>query len=262
MLSPALRRLGVLLDAWPARLSRLVVWQIRPGQTTRFDDSGQHRHTIPTLVSCLKGVVRVRAGQGVCDLHPGDALVIAPGVWHRHEALRSGSAAIGVGSVGRWSDIALLEGGSVIWGRLPAEPSRGLLARCATASTDTERLRFLRELAAQVISEKVEPLDFPHPAVERMLSKLWTRLDRGITAADLVTASGLGRSQAYALFTSALGISPKRAVEQSRWELAQHLLAAGCSADEVVHACGYGDRRAMARIHRRLPRETPMRDVR
>ena len=244
--------MAVLLDAWPSRLSRLVVWQVKPGHTARFDDNGQHRHTIPTLVSCLTGVIRVRAGQGVCDLHPGDALVIAPGVWHRHEPLRSSSAAIGVGSVGRWSDITLLEGASVIWGRLPAQQSRSLLARCVATTADAERLRILRELAAQVMSEKVEPLDFPHPAVERMLSKLWTRLDRGITAADLVSASGLGRSQAYALFTLALGISPKRAVEQSRSDLAQHLLAAGCTSDEVVHACGYGDRRAMARIHRRL----------
>jgi AraC-like DNA-binding protein len=251
VLSPAIRRLAVLLDAWPARLGRLVLWQVQPGRTARFDDGGQHRHTIPTLVSCLSGVIRVRARQGAVDLRPGDALVIAPGVWHRHEPVRAGSAALGMGSVGPWSDIALLDGVADIWGRLPAEPARGLLVRLLLASSEGERLRLLRELATQLVSERVEPLAFPHPAVGRMLGKLWTRLDRGITAADLVSASGLGRSQAYALFTQALGISPKRAVEQSRRDLATHLLAAGCAIDEVVRACGYVDRRAMARIHRR-----------
>jgi AraC-like DNA-binding protein len=255
MLSPSTRRLAGLLEAWPSRLERLTVWPARPGRTARFDDGGQHRHTIPTLVSCLDGVVRVRSVHGSIDLHPGAALVIAPGVWHRHEDLRHGAASLGMGSFGPWCDIALLDVGTTTWGRLPAEPARGLLARLLAASDEGERLRLLRDLAAQLVSERVEPLAFPHPAVERMLAKLWTRLDRGITAADLVAASGLGRSQAYALFTRVLGISPKRAVEQARRELARHLLAAGCSSDEVVRACGYGDRRAMARIHRRTDRQ-------
>jgi transcriptional regulator GlxA family with amidase domain len=85
-----------------------------------------------------------------------------------------------------------------------------------------------------------------------MLAKLWTRLDRGITVADLVTASGVGRSQAYAMFSDAIGISLKQAVERSRWQLSNHLLSAGCSTEEAARACGYVDRRAMARIHRRL----------
>ena len=184
MLSPSLRRIAVLLDGWPVQLERLITWPIQPGSTARFDDGGQHRHTVPTLVSCLAGVVRLRSHHGVLDLSPGTALVIAPGVWHRHEPLRSNSAAIGVGSVGQWTDIVLQDGPTNMWGRLPIEPAHGLLARLLQLTNESERLRTLRDLAAQLISERVEPLAFPHPAVERMLTRLWTRLDRGITASD------------------------------------------------------------------------------
>lgn len=252
MLSPSLRRLVVLFDTWPTRVERLVLWPIAPGRTARFDGSEQHRHTIPTLISCLAGVARVRSRLGTVDLRPGDVLILAPGVWHRHEALRPGSAAIGIGSLGPWSDLTLYDDRSSIWGCVPAEPARTQLASLLTLTSDSERLRVLRELAAQLVSEQVEPFAFPHPAVGRMLSKLWTRLDRGITATDLVIASGLERSQAYALFTRMLGVSPKRALEQARYELAHHLLKAGCATSEVVQACGYVDNSAMARIHRRI----------
>lgn len=251
MLTPAARRLAALLDAWPERIAEVRVWRVDPSRLARFDDGAQHRHTVPTLVSCLAGVVRVRSGFGAVDLHPGEVLVVAPGVWHRHEPVRPGSTAIGMGSMGSWADLVLQESDNVVWGRLPVEPARNLLARVLAAESGADRVRGCRDLARQLTSEQVEPLTFPHPAVERMLARLWTRLDRGIGAADLVAASGLGRSQAYALFTNALGMSPKQAVAEARWQLAQHLLAAACPVDAVVRACGYSDRRAMARIHRR-----------
>lgn len=95
-----------------------------------------------------------------------------------------------------------------------------------------------------------EPLDdlrsVPAP-IERMLDVVLRRLHLGPTAADLVHASDLGRSQAYALFTDFYGLSPRRALELRRLELAEALLAAGHGVSETAAACGWANRKTFSR---------------
>ncbi len=251
MLSPELRRLLALLDALPGRLGAVQVLALDARHAGRFDGQDQHRHSVPTLVACLTAPLRIESAGRRWDLASGDVALIAPGVWHRHAPLRPGAALLGMGVRTRCCDVVLATPGTSFWGSVPREPAARRLAEAVTAPAAARRTAALAVLDL-LLGERLEPLEPDPPAVERMLHRLWGNLDSGLGAADLVAASGLGRSQAFALFTAAEGISPRRAVEQERLRLAAALAAAGLAPAEIARAVGFPDAAALQRVRRRV----------
>src|ERR1043165_8211324 len=84
-------------------------------------DAGE-THTVPTLIACLRGVVRIECAGRNLDLTAGEAALIAPGAWHRHAALKAGSACLGQGfmlggAARRRGGVG--GGGWAGWGRAP-----------------------------------------------------------------------------------------------------------------------------------------------
>lgn len=215
-------------------------------------------HACPTSIVCLEGVVRVTAPDRRIDLHAGEALIVGAGVRHEHAPLRRGSLWFGQGFMPACSDVVFADAARDWHGRLPSQPSRRLMdAALADADAERRRARF-RDLLAQVLSETVEDLRFANPALRRMIALLWSSLQRGITVDDLVAASGLGRAQAYAVFTAGYGIPPKAALAQARLGLAGGMLAGGLPIARIAAACGYPSAdtftRAWKRVHGAPPR--------
>jgi AraC-like DNA-binding protein len=240
------RRWARLLDTLPQDLRRVQRW-LEPGPMPPERSTG-HLHVVPTLVSCVQGVVRIEALDRRCDLQPGEALLIAPGIWHAHAPLRPHSLAFGLGFMAAWGDIVLFDTARTESGRIPVQPARLLMDRALACPDDAHRLATVRELLAHVLGDRVQPLPFGHPAMHRMVRVLWSRLHRGVTVEDLVHASGIGRSQAYAVFTTGYGVSPRQAIIGARRQLARSLLGAGLSQDEVARRCGLPDRGKLRRL--------------
>lgn len=247
-MDPTQRRWWRLLDDLPGNLGEVHRW-------TGFDAppaTGEGGlHAVPTAVVCLAGVVRVRRRGVVLDLPAGQALLIAGGVWHRHEPVRRGAVIFGQGFLPAWSDVLLRDESRSWSGRLSSQPSRNLMEQAlATAEADRRRALFA-SLIGQVLSESVTDLAFSHPALRRMIDRLWSGLHRGVTVAQVLAASGLSRAQAYRLFTSGYGLPPKRALEQSRLWLAGSLLAAGHGCGAAARGSGFTSAVSLRRAQRR-----------
>ena len=250
------RRWWHLLDTLPARLGRVERWTDvglpPPGADFGF-------HAVPTLVVCLEGVLRMTRPGGRLDLVAGEALLVAAGVWHQHEPLRAGATVFAQGFLPTVSDVRLGDAGRAWTGRLPLQPSRRLI-EAALASGDAQRRRtLLAELIAQVLAESAEALDVGAEPVQRMVHCLWHRLHLGVGVDDLVRASGLSRSRAYAAFVRGYGVTPKAAIAEARLSLAASLLAAGLPVAEVARRCGYPSADTFARCWRREHGAAPSR---
>ncbi|MBQ6947983.1 MAG: helix-turn-helix transcriptional regulator [Clostridia bacterium] len=77
---------------------------------------------------------------------------------------------------------------------------------------------------------------------------------------ELCKALHVSRAWLYREFGQALGISPKRYINQRRLQIARHLLQVGEDATKVAFRCGYRDYSAFYRAYRAFfgvaPRET------
>ena len=254
-MDPVLRRWWRLLEEFPGRLARVERWdtvQLPPDEA-----DGGHLHSVPSLVACLAGVIRAQAPGRHLDLHPGEALVIAPGVWHLHAPTRAGSVFFAQGFLPTGSDVVIGDHQRRFHGRLPGEPSRRLMDRVLAAAVPAERSARLADLLVQVLSETVENQDSSNQALRRMVHRMWSSLHRGVTVADLVQASGLSRAQAYRLFTQGYGVPPKMALASARLGLAAGLLASGLGVGETARRCGYPTPCTFARAWKRQHGQAP-----
>lgn len=245
--TPALRHALRLLDGSSAGLKRVLV-PTSPGDLLRgrFDDHAIF-HPIPVVQVCLCGPLRIRTRGGVCDLQPGDALAIPAATWYRYPPPHPQQYWVGFGWLGQRADLWLSGPGLDLWAGMPLEPARTLI-RQAVASTDAgRRLDHVRALLDGLADETLDHLRSVPLPVERMLDVLLRRLHRAPAVADVVRASGLGRSQAYARFTSFYGLSPHRALEIRRLELAAALLANGHGVAACADACGWRNRETFSR---------------
>lgn len=247
-MTPELRRWWRLLDDLPERLGAVARWDA--GAEPPPDADGQ-LHPTPTAVLCLAGVVRASRPGGHLDLHPGEGLVIGAGAWHVHEPARRGSVFFAQGFLPQWSDVVLGDHRQRWGGRLPREPSRRLLGAAAAADDPGVRRACFADLLRQVLAETVEDHRFADPVLRRMVRALWAGLHRGVTVADLVHASGLSRAQAYRVFTAGYGVPPKTALEDSRLELAESLLASGLGIGATARRCGFASPATFSRARRR-----------
>ena len=257
------RRWWRLLDELPMRLRVISVWT---EPQTRPPRGAGHMHANPTLMACLAGTIRVRCcsstkdgKETTLDLMPGDILLIAAGIWHYQEDLRGDSVGFGQGFVGAWSDVFLTNADTSWTGKLPPHPSRGLMDAALAATTADERRRHTGALLKQVLTESVDHLVFSEAAMQRMVELMWARFHTGLTVTELLKASGLSRSRAYAVFTAGYGVSPKEALETMRLWLAGSLLQAGVPVAETALRSGFGTpgtfTRAWRRAHGKPPAE-------
>lgn len=256
VMDPAQRRWWRLLDELPEKLGKITVWSTPQARPPR---GAGHMHPNPTLMACLAGVVRVRLGdtKTSIDLHPGEVLLLAAGVWHHSESLHGDSVNFGQGFIGAWSDVGLGDRFAHWSGKLPNEPSRQLMDGALTAADDATRRQLVETLVRQVLAESVEHLAFADPAMQRMVTLLNTRFHTGLTVTELLKASGLSRSRAYAVFTAGHGMSPKEAIETFRLWLAGSLLRAGTPVAETAQRAGFGTAGTFTRAWRRAHGEAP-----
>lgn len=199
-------------------------------------------HTSPTLMACLAGVVRVECSGKPFDLHAGEAVLIAPGAWHRHAPLKAGSASLGQGFMLGRSDMELSIPHQAWWLAIPEHPSRSLLTRACTAGV-RERLALIRESLTGLADESARPVTPMPAAVQRMW--LYLRRERlaPIRAADVLRASGLKPTRAHLLFTGYFAETPHHLLTRHRLEYACHLLTAGEAVGNVAEHCGFRSRR-------------------
>ena len=247
-MDPVIRRWWRLLDDLPGRLHTVHRWLDRR-PPAREDDG--HLHVTPTTVVCLEGVLRVISPGRSIDLKPGEGLVIAAGVWHRHELLRPGSITFGQGFLPTCSDVLLGDHQRSWSGRLPFQPSSRLMMATQAEDDGPRRVARCVELVKQVLDESIDDLRFADPALKRMVDRLWSNLHRGVTVPDLVRASGLSRAQAYRVFAAGYGIPPKTAIATARLWLAEALLASGQSVADVAERCGFPSPDTFARAWKR-----------
>lgn len=245
-LDPAAYRLLTRLHAVAAQALTVEVWTAR--DCPPCDDGLSH--AVPTLVLGLSGVVRLSAARRRCDLAPGQALLIAPGAFHRHEALRPGCAAFAQGFVAGGSDIFLTEPGGVHGGLMPAQPSWSLLNRALRVPRG-ERAILVSGCVQAALTEARRPLGSMPAAVRRMYDLLWWDPPATLTIAVVVRGSGLAASQAHALFKAWSGTTPKQALLALRAARALQHLREGATVAEASARAGFAAPYLLTRAFRR-----------
>lgn len=246
MFSPEERRLAAMLDALPRRLHAVHRWQ-----GWREPRGAGHLHHVPTLVLAVQGPVEVRRSGTRLRLGTGEAVVIAPGVWHFQEPVDGDAVAWMQGLLPAGSDIQFwLSGGRRRDGGVAKEPASTALAAMLAEDDGAARLVHLRGLVEAVLRSGVEPMPVPSPAMTRMIEALWSGAHRGATARDIVLAARLSRSRAYELFKAHFGESMHRALLAFRAGLAESLVRSGLSTDAAARLAGFSGRNALARRRR------------
>jgi quercetin dioxygenase-like cupin family protein len=225
-----------LLEAAAARMARAVVLPAR--QAPHDDRLDGHVHAQPTIVACLAGTTRIECSGSTIDLHALEAAVVAPGAWHRHAALRGGSAVYAQGLLGQRSDVMLMQGARRWWLTIHQEPSQRWLYQALHATSPAQRLQAVVALMGGFAREPALAMTMSS-AQAAMARYLWGSFTRGITAQDILHASSLQRAQAHLSFRACFGQSPKQALTQARLALATHLQAEGFSAQEIARASGF-----------------------
>lgn len=245
MLGPRQRRWSALLEGLPDRLTTVHRWS---GWRDPDAAAVGHLHHVPTVVACLEGVVRVERPDERLDLAPGELLIISPGVWHRHHRPRGPSVAWMQGFMSGFSDVLCWDAETSWAGALPSQPSLLLVTRVLESATCAAAVELLRQVLREDITERP---GIGGPAAGRMLRAFWSGLHRGVSAGDLVRASGLARSRAWQVFAETYGLPPHRALLDARRSLAQGLLDAGMAPGEAARKAGFRDAATFARERRR-----------
>lgn len=251
LIDPAVFACWRLLAHQAGHLMRVRLLTARAAPRTAQVDG--HEHAVPTVVVCLSGTTRVQHAQGALDLAAGEAAVVAPGAWHAHDPLRTGSVVYAQGLVGQRSDLMLVTPTQRWWAVIPAEPSALLLTRALAAGDERARVAHVRELLTQVVHESVQALRMTS-CQQAMAGFLWSRFTEPIRARDILRVSGRSRARAYAQFCACFGEPPLRALTRARLDLARHLRAEGFPADEISRRCGLERVPRLTRLERRQRR--------
>jgi|GEM_PF-2444409 len=215
-------------------------------------------HAIPVVLIALAGPLRVSFRRKFYDLQPGEAIAVPATTWHTyHVGQRHRGMLAGFGWLGDRADLWLEGPDFSLWATLPLEPARRLIRQSIDDDAAT-RTTAVRTLLQSVADESLDGMCLLTQPIAGMLEVILKRLHLGPTVTDLVRASGLGRSQAYAVFINFYGLSPRRALELRRLEMAEAVLAAGHGVAETAAVCGWRNRetfsRAWSRHHTHPPR--------
>lgn len=233
-----------LLDALRRILDRglgsIAVW--RSQDCPRFEAPRINaNHAVPTVVTCLTGVVRLTSARMRLDLHPGEGVLIGPGAWHEHHPLRRGSAFYGQGFVGTRSDAVLTTPAGEHLALVASEPAWSLLSQALTAQPD-QRRELVAACARQVLDQPLRPFGSMPAAVARMAEKVWWTPSPDLTIDAVVRASGLGRTQAHAQFRAWFGTTPKALLTDQRLVWALEALRGGATVAVAAAQAGFAQR--------------------
>jgi AraC-like DNA-binding protein len=246
-----------LLRAHALRPGRVEVWRsgaepfadLRPG-------APEELHALPTLEICLAGGLRLEAPRRCCDLAPGEALAVGPGVAHRRAPLRGRALALSIGWLPGAAILALLSPEQCWLWRAPAGPLRPPVDSALAEHDPAGRRRMLGLALGAAAEAAREAMELPG-SMWRMIHRLWAGARQGVTVDGLLAASGLSRSHAYRLFTGCYGLPPKAALVFYRLQLAEVLIGQGLEVGEAARRSGFADagalRRAWVRQHGDLP---------
>ncbi len=247
------------LDWLSSHVQHVTVWQAR--DCPRSPDFEGHMHSIPTVLACLQGQVRIFGGRaGRLDLQQGDALILVPGAWHGHDTIRPDCTLFGQGFVGGFSDISMETSSMKLRDFIPEYPSKALVDAITASSDKSHRCALLQELVNNVLDEQSRTGgEEMLPVLEHVLRYIWTNMHRPIEVNDLISISGLSASRLHQLFRDHVGSTPKELLTQERLRLASQLLVEGERVAVVAHRCGFGSRHALIRAfqkkHGCSPRE-------
>lgn len=215
-------------------------------------------HLVPTLVACLNGTVRVELPRGHVDLVADEALLLPMGVMHRHTPLRAGSTAFGMGFMLDRADVGVHIGKDIWVATIPEQPARADLELACQADAE-QRLRLTRSVLSQLNIEVIRPWA-PMPAPTY---RMWMYLRRErlspITTRDVLRASGLGLTQAYALFRAWFKTTPLDLLRKYRIDYARFLIAQGQSISQAANASGFRNRRHLTAACRKVHGVPPTR---
>jgi AraC-like DNA-binding protein len=220
-------------------LDRLVPW---------WDGQEVRRHSIPEVVVVLEGAARLETGlRQHQDLEHGDVVLVQPWVWFDQPRPTHG-AVLNLG----WSHaqgVVQISTRRDFWeGALPRALVEDAVPSAAGAQGEARRSAIAGLLAA-VARAAVRPAPMD-PALRRMCEVMWRHRTKPITATQVLAASGLGRTAAYALFGVWFGLPPKRLLLAQRLDLARRLLAEGDAVTAVARECGFRSRREFTRRFR------------
>lgn len=256
-----IRRWWARVEALAARPGAIHAWQHGPASFASSQAGVlEEFHPEASVEFCLAGAIRIEKPDVRVDLQPGDALLIAPGVWHRMAPLRAGAVRLELGFMPSHARVYFQSAEDTWCGRLANEPCRALTGAALAGDAQQRRAAVARILDA-IIQAPIEHLLFDSLAQWRMVHLLWTRTRSGLTVEEMLAASGLSRTHAYRQFLAGYGLTPKRAIESTRVRLAEQLLATGAPVAEVAAQCGFPSadtfRRAWRRHHGGPPRRQP-----
>jgi len=246
------QRLQVVADSGIAQLHH---WRPADGLPCP-SPSPAHQHSVPTLVLCLSGRIRVRGAQEL-DLGPGDLLLVEPGCWHEHTAHRAGSTSFAMGFLANRCDVLFFDESQELWGSVLEQPYRTLmdeLVECGelpVKSRLAEQLRLVDALLPQVVKDRATFLDWVHAGVLQMAAHMWNHLHEPISADDIIARSGLGRTTSYELFRNFFGRTPQQELLIQRLDLAKHLLKRSFPVAEAARRTGFANRADLTRAYRR-----------
>lgn len=198
-----------------------------------------HQHTMPTLMLCLSGHLRV-IGQQTLDLGPGGLLLIEPGCWHEHAPVRPGTSYFALGFLAGRCDMKFCDEQHQLWGAVPEEPCRQLMEALMFAPDAGERLRLVDEILSGIAEQPISGVDWLQPGVHGMARWLWLHLHERVDGRAMLAHAGLSRSTGFRLFQRFFGHSPRRELMAQRAELAHHLVRRGFLLGDVARRCGLG----------------------
>lgn len=197
-----------------------------------------HQHSVPTLVACLAGQMRVE-GREVLDLQAGDFLLIEPGCWHRHLPYKAGVVRFALGFMAGRCDMMLGDHQGILWGAVDEQPYRRLIDELMDETRVAERLRLVDELIASLAREQVIKVDWIEPGVHKMAIWLWHHLHERLDSQAIIARGGFSRRTGFRLFKQFFGRSPQQEILAQRLALAQHLLRRGFTLAECARRSGF-----------------------
>lgn len=213
---------------------------------------GAEMHHVPTTVMCLQGQARLFIEQSqAVTLEAGEAVVIAPGVFHQHDKIAKNCYVLMQGLTPRASDFHLRSSDCSFYGYIPLERAQDTFHRIIQES-DGFALRWvedMRKICSRILNEHVAVSNAVPKQFNRMFQYFVRFAYEGISAEDVIAISELSRSRAYALWTKHYGTPLRQAISQQRLYLAKLLLQnTDMDIRSIANRCGFRSRQQMTRL--------------
>lgn len=232
-----------------------------------------HRHSAWQLTASVFGEFRFRTGQGTVLLHPGEWVLMAPGVLHDVGSDSSRSRALQL-FFRRFPPDLLPEfamrfnllRGVVRTGRMELAELKRILRDFLTRTGEDQpfgkswRISLGQEFTVRALGalpKEVQTGPRVSPAVLRVLEYMEEHFAEPLGVADFAQVAGLSESRFAANFKAETGEAPMHCLNVIRLGRAQGLLLNGSSVEEASRASGFSSVQYFCRVFRRSIGMTP-----